>query len=500
MTRPRLAVHGHFYQPDRRDPFSGEIPPDETAAPARDWTERVTDDCYAPNALRGNFRRIGWNLGPALATWLRERRPDLHAAIVAQDDGTNAIAQAWHHSILPLASLRDRRTEIRWGIRDFELRFGRRPAGLWLPETAVDLPTLRICAEEGIRYTILAPWQAGIDGDLDTRRPYRVEVGGGHSVVVVFYDRDLSTAVSFDPAATQNADEFVRARVLHRLADPLPGGQAPLGLIATDGELYGHHQQFRELFLARLTSWYGSGACDPHLEVSPLGHVLSQAELPALPVMTIRERTSWSCHHGVLRWIVQCPDAVDGRWKQPLRMALDRLSGAVDMLTGALVAPLGVDPWEARDGYVDVASGYARPDAYVARVLAEAEAPSSNDDAPVGRAARGVEPARRAARRGRPRSARGSANLLAGILAAQSSRLAMFASDAWFWDDPSRPETLQALRFAAHAARTMDALAGSRLEEALVADLAGVRSSATGRDGAALYRLALTQVGQRPPA
>ena len=499
MTRPRLAVHGHFYQPDRRDPFSGTIPPDETAAPARDWTERVTDDCYAPNALRGNFRRIGWNLGPALATWLREHHPELHDAIVSQDDGTNAIAQAWHHSILPLASLRDRRTEIRWGIRDFELRFGRQPAGLWLPETAVDLPTLRICAEEGIRYTILAPWQAGTDGSLDTRRPYRVEVGGGHSVIVVFYDRDLSSAVSFDPAATQNADEFVRTRVLPRLAEPLHGGQPALGLIASDGELYGHHQQFRELFLARLTSWYGSDASDPHLEVAPLGHFLAQDELPALPVMTIHERTSWSCHHGVLRWMAQCPDAVDGRWKQPLRLAFDRLSGAIDTLTDALVAPLGVDPWQARDGYVDVASGYARPDAYVARVLAEADAPAARADAPEGRARRTAGTPGHATRGGRPRSARGAARLLAGVLAAQSSRLAMFASDAWYWDDPSRPETLQALRFAAHAARTMDALAGSRLEESLLADLAAVRSSATGRDGVALYRLALTQVGQRPP-
>ncbi len=470
MTGLRLAVHGHFYQPDRRDPFSGRVPPDPTAAPAPDWTVRITDECYAPNAVRGNFRRIGWDLGPTLAAWLREHRPDVHDAIVGQDDGRNAIAQAYHHTILPLASTRDRRTEIRWGLRDFELRFGRRSAGIWLPETAVDLATLRICAEEGVRYTILAPWQAGTDGDLDTRRPYRVEVGGGRSVVVMFYDGALSAAVSFDPAATQNADEFVRSRVLPRLVDHPPADGSPTSLIATDGELYGHHQRFRELFLARLTNWYGSGSGDPHLQVAALGDLLDASARPSLPIMTIQDRTSWSCHHGVLRWSGECPDAADGRWKQPLRLALDRLAAAIDALTDALLQPLGIDPWAARDGYVDVASQYTTADSYVERLLAA-----------------------------RPRSGRRTQTVVRNLLAAQSSRLSMFLSDAWFWDDPGRQETLLALRFAAHAARTVDGVAGSRLERALLDDLATLRSRATGRDGVALYQLALEQVGQRPP-
>lgn len=480
-ARPRLAVHAHFYQPDRRDPFTGEVPPDPSAAPAHDWTDRVTDECYAPNALRGNFRRIGWDLGPALALWLQQHRPDVYTAIAEQDDGSNAMALPWHHIILPLAPTRDRRTEIRWGIRDFELRYGRRPAGIWLPETAVDLLTLRLCAEEGVRYTILAPWQAGTDGDLDTRRPYRVEVGGGHSMVVMFYDRDLSTAVSFDPGATQNADDFVRSRVLPRLAESLPSGEPPLALIATDGELYGHHQGFRELFLARLTTWYGSDVGDPSLEVVTLGAALAEASRPALPIMTIRERTSWSCLHGVLRWSAECPDAADGRWKQPLRLALDRLAAAVDTLTGTLLRPTGVDPWQVRDGYADVAAGYVPASEYAQRVVAEAALPTHGPGAPS------------------PRTRRGHEALLQDLLGAQSSRLAMFASDAWFWDDPIRPETLQALRFAAHAARTLDRLTDAGLERSLVEDLRALRSPSTGVDGAGLYRLALEQVHQLPP-
>ena len=117
-----------------------------------------------------------------LAREPRTRRPSTDSSAAAA--AGNAIAQPFHHAILPLASAADRRTEIRWGLRDFEVRFGRRPAGLWLPETAVDLATLRIAAEEGVGYTILAPWQAAESG-LDSRRPYRVDLGGGRSIVVV---------------------------------------------------------------------------------------------------------------------------------------------------------------------------------------------------------------------------------------------------------------------------------------------------------------------------
>ena len=253
MTDGRLAIHGHFYQPAREDPFSGVVPADATAAPHSDWNSRIAAECYGPNAAAGNFGRIGFDLGPTLATWLRRERPETHDAIVAQGRGGNVMAQAFHHAILPLASMRDRRTEIRWGLRDAELRFGHRPTGLWLPETAVDLLTLRIAAEEGVTWTILAPWQAAT-ADLETRRPYRVDAGGGRHVTVLFYDGALSAAVSFEAGATVDAGAFATDRVAPRLATPLLDGASPLALIATDGELYGHHQPFRELFLQALTS------------------------------------------------------------------------------------------------------------------------------------------------------------------------------------------------------------------------------------------------------
>ncbi len=199
------------------------MPLDPTAAPAHDWNERISADCYRPNAEIGNLGAMSWDLGPTLAGWLEHGDPVAYRGFVDGDAGNNGMAQPFHHTILPLATTADRRTEIRWGLRDFEVRFGRRPAGMWLPETAVDLATLRLLADEGITHTILAPWQ--VDGGwlLDTRRPVRIDLGDGRSIVAVLYDAPLSTSVSFEPQSTVDADEFVRERVMPRLATPLPG-------------------------------------------------------------------------------------------------------------------------------------------------------------------------------------------------------------------------------------------------------------------------------------
>jgi hypothetical protein len=472
-----LAVHGHFYQPERRDPFSGRMAPEPAAAPYPNWNARVDAECYKPNADRGNLRHISYDLGPTLAGWLSENDPATHRAIVTADapgDGPgaearpacgHAMAQAYNHSILPLASLADRRTEIRWGVRDFELRFGRRPAGLWLPETAVDLPTLRLAVDEGIRYTILAPWQAA-DARLDTRRPYRVALGSGRSIVVVFYDGALSAAASFDGGATIDADAFARDRVAPRLAGPgFPGGRPHLALIATDGELYGHHQKFRDLFLARLVNPGPDVPARP-FDVTTLGQVVCSLPDAALPAAQVVERTSWSCHHGVLRWMAECPDASDGRWKGPLRVAFERLAAGVDAVGAGLArgfmdaAALG----RARDEYVDVVFGAETGEAFARRQL-----PGATDEE--------------------------RATLLR-VMEAERWRLAMFASDGWFWDDPVRPETKHVMLCAARAARLIDEAAETDLESRLVEDLSILVSPSRRVDGATIYAEALEAAGQ----
>jgi hypothetical protein len=466
-----LVVHAHFYQPLRADPFTGVVPADASAAPFRDWNERITAECYRPIAERGTAAHISWNLGPTLTAYLAGAAPEVLAGFAAADregDGTG-IAQAFHHTILPLAPAHDRRTEVLWGVRDFEHRFGRRPGAMWLPETAVDLATLAALAEAGIGATILAPWQAD-DPAIDVRVPYRVDVGGGRHVVVAFYEGDLSAAVSFEPSATADADRFARERIRPRLDDRPTDGVAPTLVIATDGELYGHHQPFRDLFLERLVA-PETPTPERGFDIVNLAAIVAEPGGRPHPAARIRERTSWSCHHGVLRWSAECPDVPDGRWKAPLRGALDRLAGGVDAATERLVADLPgpVDLWGARDAYVDVVIGAAGGDAFAA------------------------------ARFGGGGSAADRRRLL-DVLEAQRWRLAMFASDGWYWDDPSRPETRQVLRSAARAARLVDGLAGTTLEARLVADLAAFRSPALGVDGATIYREALAEVGQPPPA
>jgi hypothetical protein len=473
MTRGRLVVHAHFYQPTRIDPFSGDLPAEPAAAPYRDWNARITAECYRPNAESGALAHASWDLGPTLSHYLADAAPEVLAGFAEADrrgGGTAAgpgIAQAFHHAILPFSSLHDRRTEIRWGMRDFEVRFGRQATAIWFPETAIDLATLRVAAECGVKGTVLAPWQA--DAPHLERRAYRVDLGDGHHIAAAFYDGDLSGSVSFDAGLTSDASAFARERIAPRLAAPLGDGSTPTIVIASDGELYGHHQHFRDLFLRALVD-PAPDAPDRGFDVVTLASLLEEPEGHAFPEIRIRERTSWSCHHGVLRWGGECPDVHDGRWKAPLRGALDRLAGSVDTITDAFAAELpGLDDiWHARDGYVDVVLGLVSPADYAAACLG-------------------------------PRSSEDDRRRLAAILEAQRWRLAMFASDGWYWDDPTRPETAQNLLAAARAVRIVDGLAGTALEGRLVADLSILRSPALGIDGSVIYRHALAEVGQPPP-
>ena len=504
MTRGRLVVHAHFYQPSRSDPFTGRIPREPTAAPFHDYNEKILAECYKPNADRDNLDRISWDLGPTLASWLAQADEATYQRFLAADrpsDGTergNAIAQAYHHTILPLASLADRRTEIRWGLRDFELRFGRPSLGFWLPETAVDLPTLRLLAEEGVTYTILAPWQAA-DPHIETRRPYRIPLGSGHSIIAVFYDGPLSGAVSFDSAATSDAHQFVRRWLEPRFAEPMdgpdsvdgpsaaaappaspprgrataariavarPDAESPLVVIASDGELYGHHQKFRDLFLQRLVGADGRPV-PGDFDVVPLADALLDPAARPFRTTRLQERTSWSCLHGVLRWTAECPDVPDGRWKGPLRAAFERLAAGIDAVTDRLLVDV-IDRDQfaaARDAYVDVIFGAEKPGAFASRWLPDARADIDRER-------------------------------FLTLLEALRWRLAMFASDGWFWEDPARIETRQVLRAAAKASRMVDAIAGSALEHRLLEDLTLLTSPADHTDGVAIYREALEEVGQ----
>ncbi|MBA4384433.1 MAG: glycoside hydrolase [Anaerolinea sp.] len=354
-SRHSLCVHAHFYQPTREDPLTGIIPKEPGAYPHSNWNELIFEMCYKPNADLGNFSRISFDIGPTLSKWLRQYHPDMLKQIVDADRQNmehygvgNAIAQSYHHTILPLGKRRDKQTQIRWGIYEFERTFKHKPLGMWLPETAVDTETLEVLVENGIEFTILAPWQAD-SKEVDPRKAYQVILPGHKSIKVFFYHSGLSARVSFDPGATENADAFARNFVKPEFFSV---DQNQWLMIATDGELYGHHQIFRDKFLSYLLD--GSISAQ-HIETDFPALQLTQQKV--FPVIKIREDTSWSCHHGVQRWSGVCSCTPNSEWKKPLREALEMISDEVDKIFVTSCKGVIENAWDARDKYIEVFGG-----------------------------------------------------------------------------------------------------------------------------------------------
>ena len=452
MATRALCIHGHFYQPPREDPAIGMIPPEYGAYPYQNFNERIHAECYRPNAQLENFARISFNVGPTLLEWMQDYDRDIYARILEQDrrtvqryGGGNAMAQAYNHTIMPLASRADKETQVTWGIADFEHRFGRKPQGMWLPETAADLETLTVLAEAGIEFTILAPWQAD-RAHVDPTEPYRVHLPGGRSIVVFFYHQDLSGRVSFDPAMTTNADAFV----LHDLSrhyqrEKDQSGQPQLLLVATDGELYGHHQPFRDKFLAYLLN----GASE-QVGITPTFPARWLAEHPVRQTVGIREGASWSCHHGVTRWMGDCsctPHA--GVWKAGLRRALDELALAVDRQYLDAVRSSIVEPWELRNRYIHVILGEISVEDLVGEMAGRR--------LPAGQIAR-----------------------IHALLEAQRERQRMFTSCGWFFDDLDRIEPKNNLAYAAQAVVLTRRATGVDLAPETMRGLGTVRSWRSG--------------------
>jgi alpha-amylase/alpha-mannosidase (GH57 family) len=503
MTR-YVCIHGHFYQPPRENPWLDAIERQDSAAPFHDWNERITAECYRPNAfarvldrqgridrLVNNYARISFNVGPTLMTWLAQSCPDVHEAVVEADrlaiarTGSGAaIAQAHGHLILPLASARDRRTQVGWGARDFEIRFGRRPRGMWLPETACDTPTLEALADEGIEFTVLAPSQAARirpkagapwtdvrGGRVETRRPYRVPLPSGRAVTVFFYDGPTSRAVAFE-RLLDDGEGFAR-----RLTSLLqPNAREPqLVHIATDGETYGHHHRFGEMALA-----YALDAIEREGAARVTTYEAYLRAHPATWEAEIVEGTAWSCAHGVERWKSHCGCSSGAHpswsqaWRTPLRNALDVLRDRTSELVDREGRTLFADPWAARDEYIDVVA-----ETDPRRALAAQERFLSNHVRPelVAREPRreGDEP--------------GWAVRALSIMELTRHAMSMYTSCGWFFDDLSGIETTQVLTYALRVVELARQLFAVDLEPAFLDVLGQARSNLADQgDGRAVYR------------
>lgn len=465
LMKRYACVHGHFYQPPRENAWTGEVERQPSAGRDHDWNARIARECYGPNAearvvdgqgrlvdLVDNYAHMSFDFGPTLLSWLERRRPDIHERIVAADAAAverlghgSALAQAYHHSILPLAHPRDRRTELLWGLADFRRRFQREAEGLWLPECAADEATLADAAALGVKFVILEPGQA--EGPVAPGVPYRWRGPAGAELALFFYDGGLSRAVAFERAMS-HAGAFA-----DRMLRSIPAAaEDRLCLLATDGESYGHHEPFAEMGLAHLLT-----RDLPQKGVAPvnLGWYLAKHP-PRLEARLKPGATSWSCAHGVERWRSDCGCGRVGSlslaWRAPLRAALELLRERL----AALYERVGPG-WEARDAYVELLLD--RSPENEARFLAR-WAPGAVDAAAKSRALAALEMQRHA--------------------------LMMFTSCGWFFDSVERLEPVQVLQYAARALELGRALGEDHEPEFLEA-LRRVPSADRG-DGVGVWR------------
>ncbi|MFB3917773.1 MAG: DUF3536 domain-containing protein [Terriglobales bacterium] len=488
-----ICIHCHFYQPPRENPWLEAVELQDSAYPYHDWNERITAECYAPNSAsrilddRGriaqivnNYSRISFNFGPTLLSWMEDNTPQVYEKIIEADRESrklfsghgSAIAQSYNHMILPLANRRDKETQIKWGLRDFEHRFGRAPEGMWLPETAVDVETLEVLAENGIKFTILAPHQArqvrrlrrnspwhNVEGaKIDPTRPYVCRLPSGKAIRLFFYDGPISRAVAFEKLLS-NGETFAQ-RLLSGFSETRKWPQ--LMHIATDGETYGHHHAHGDMALAYALHYIESRNL---ARVTNYGEYL--ARYAASTEVEIVPNSSWSCMHGVERWQSNCGCNSGGHadwtqeWRRPLRAALDWLRDALAAPYEEKARALLRDPWEARDQYIRVV--LERNPLRVQHFLDRHAIRELSREERV---------------------------LALKLLEMQRHAMLMYTSCGWFFDELTGIETVQVIFYAGRAIQLAQDIFGeaSQIEQQFLERLAQARSNLPEfGDGAQVY-------------
>ena len=462
-----ICVHGHFYQPPRENPWTGFIEKQVSAAPHHDWNERITAECYAPNAATqilnnqnaaiqtvNNYSLISFNFGPTLLSWMEKFSPDTYRSILEADQKSiarfsghgAAIAQVYNHMIMPLANDRDQRSQVIWGIRDFEYRFKRKPEGMWLPETAVNIDTLEILAEQGIVFTILAPnqaqsvapigsdeWEDVTDGTIDSQLTYLCRLPSGKAINIFFYNGYIANEVAFG-GMLRNGVEFAK-RLIKQYPKPL--GRPRLVHIANDGETYGHHHLFGNMALAYMFYYIETNRL---AKVTIYGEFL--AKNPPEYEVKIMEDTSWSCFHGVERWKANCGCRLDPEkkwdqeWRKHLRETLDWLRDQLAPFYERSMMAFYDDPWQIRNNYIHVVLDPSEEN-LVTNVWSPARQELSLKDK----------------------------STIRNLLEMQRYAMLMYTSCGWFFDDISGLESTQILQYAGRAMQLAKESGGEDLED-----------------------------------
>lgn len=475
MAEKYICIHGHFYQPPRENAWLEVIEVQDSAHPYHDWNERISAECYAPNTasrlldqngviknIINNYAKISFNFGPTLLSWMASNDPETYKAILDADQESiknfgghgSAIAQVYNHIILPLANKRDKETQIIWGIRDFEFRFKRKPEGMWLAESAVDLESLELLVKHGIKFTILAPrqakafrkskgiWKNASEETLDTRISYRCNLPSGNNIMLFFYDGNVAQGVAFD--GLLNDGKKFADRLLSCFDDETDEPQ--LVNIATDGETYGHHHRYGEMALAY---------CLDHIERHKHSNLTNYAEyiskFNSVYEVQIHENSSWSCVHGVERWRNDCGCNSGGMphwnqmWRKPLRETLDWLRDELIVLFEREGAKILRDPWLAREDYINVILD------------------------------RNVETVRDFL--GKHCLQEVQANSVLRLMEVQRNAMLMYTSCGWFFDEVSGIETTQIMQYACRAMQLASQTTEVNLEEEFLKRLEVVPSN-----------------------
>ncbi len=495
-----VTLHGHFYQPPRENPYLGTIERQSSASPFHDWNERIYHECYRPNAFArifndqgevvnivNNFEYLSFNIGPTLMSWLETYDTEVYQRIIEADRNScdrlqghgNAIAQVYNHIIMPLANHQDKVTQVRWGKADFQARFGRDPEGMWLAEAAVDLATIEVLVDEGIRFIILAPsqaqrcrlipgiasntesdtkndtapWEEVRGGQIDPTRPYRCYLPGDREryIDIFFYDGPISRDIGFNAVLSSSHN------LANRLGQAVRSDRKPSQLIsvATDGETFGHHKRDTEKAIA-----YAFHDTFPQRgwTITNYAHYLS-LHPPAWEV-ELKSVTAWSCGHGVDRWQDDCGCGGEGsqwhqKWRRPLRDALDWLRDQLSDIYLEIGELLFKDPWLARNHYIEVLGQFPHQDLF--------DQTSDLTTHPI--------QAFLATHQNHVLSPDEQIDALR-LLEMQRHSLLMYTSCGWFFAELSRPEGVQILRYAAHAIDLAADVAGHNLEAEFIQRLA----------------------------
>ncbi len=515
-----VCVHGHFYQPPRENPWLETVELQESAAPYHDWNDRITAECYAPNGasriqnkqdeivrIVNNYARMSFNFGPTLLSWLHEKAHRTYEMILEADRASqarysghgSALAQVYNHIIMPLASTRDARTQIRWGIADFQARFKRMPEGMWLAETAVSKHVLDLMAQEGIKFTVLAPnqcarvarlardakpdWIGTPNDTVDPTQPYLVKLEEGREIAVFFYNGPNSRAIAFEGLLDSGEKFATRLMSGFHAASP-DDHPAQLSHVATDGESYGHHHKHGEMALSFAMHW---------IEEQGLATLTNYGEFlekfPPTWQAEVGEDTSWSCSHGVERWRSNCgcnggKPGWNQLWRKPLRAALDLLRDETGSLSETLARPILKDLWAARDAYIAVVLARENGDASdaIEEFLEVHSIKPAADLLPWERT-----------------------NILELMELGREAQL-MYTSCGWFFDEISGIETVQIIAYAGRVLQLASELFGEEgraLEPRFLALLAEAKPNVADlKDGSEIYtryvngmRIGLEQVG-----